>query len=74
MVRIWVYIPFYENTGDSIETMSLILGIAQMIILISSISPTDRVLKEVFTAAGARRHIRRIHKLMHRMLENYQLQ
>lgn len=50
-----VHIPFYSSTADEIGMISLIVAFIQIIILIGSIYPTERALKNTFTESGSRK-------------------
>lgn len=50
-----VHIPFYRSTDDTIGIISLITVSVQIIVLIISIIPTERALKNTFTDEGIRR-------------------
>ena len=52
---VFIHIPFYGASVEIIGNMGLILVIIQVIILICSIFPTERALKEKFTDEGIRR-------------------
>lgn len=50
-----IHIPFYGATDDEIGIVSLILVIVQIIVLLASIFPTERALKNTFTDDGIKR-------------------
>lgn len=50
-----VHIPVYGASENSIGTVSGILITIQMIVLVVSIFPTERILKKTFTDDGKRR-------------------
>lgn len=52
---ILVHIPFYNSTDDEISVISLIVASVQIIVLIGSIYPTERALKNTFTESGLRK-------------------
>lgn len=52
---IMIHIPFYKASDDTIGVIGLFLSAIQIIILISSIFPTERALKRTFTDEGLRR-------------------
>lgn len=52
---ILVLIPFYNSTDDEISVISLIVVSVQIIVLIGSIYPTERALKNTFTESGLRK-------------------
>lgn len=52
---ILVLIPFYNSTDDEISVISLIVASVQIIVLIGSIYPTERALKNTFTESGLRK-------------------
>lgn len=52
---ILVLIPFYNSTDDEISAISLIVASVQIIVLIGSIYPTERALKNTFTESGLRK-------------------
>lgn len=55
VLSIFIHIPFYGTLDDTIGTIGLILVTVQTIILICSMLPTERALKETFTEEGVRR-------------------
>lgn len=52
---IFVPIPFYNSADDEISVISLIVASVQIIVLIGSIYPTERALKNTFTESGLRK-------------------
>lgn len=50
-----VHISFYGASDGTIEIVSSVLMVVQIIILISSIFPTEKALKKNFTDEGIRR-------------------
>lgn len=52
---IMIHIPFYKASDDAISVVGLVVTAIQIIILICSIFPTEKALKETFTEEGLRR-------------------
>ena len=50
-----IQFPFYHSSDDFIGTFGAILCVIQLVILIGSIIPTEKALKENFTDDGIRR-------------------
>lgn len=49
-----VHIPFYGSTDDKISIVSLVVVTIQIILLVGSIFPTERALKNTFTDDGGK--------------------
>lgn len=49
------HIPFYSSTDNEIGIISLIVVIVQIVVLIGSIFPAERALKNTFTDSGSRK-------------------
>ena len=49
------HVPFYNGDEKTLGTVSLVLIIAQLVVLIASIIPTEIALKKTFHSDGTRR-------------------
>lgn len=49
------HVPFYNGDEKTLGTVSLVLIIAQLVVLIASIIPTELALKKTFHSDGTRR-------------------